>query len=205
MSDSLLPPSSSDLERRLEAAISGALPASIPIESVWNPFTCPLEVLPYLAWALSVDSWSSAWSEDVKRRVVAASIQLHKIKGTRPALESVLSTLGFEGVVEEWFEMSPRGEPATFSVKATVSDRGIDSALYNELERLIYDVKPVRMHLASLDIIGKVSGGANVASSVACGDVTRVYPYIPKSVVVGGVLSNAAAVHVLDTVSVYPA
>ncbi|HID7159721.1 TPA: phage tail protein I, partial [Klebsiella pneumoniae] len=55
MSNSLLPPGSSVLERRLAQACSGISDLNVPLRDLWNPWKCPATFLPYLAWAVSVD------------------------------------------------------------------------------------------------------------------------------------------------------
>ena len=50
---SILPPHLSELERDLDAAMARLAAIDIPISTLWNPHTCPVEVLPYLAWANS--------------------------------------------------------------------------------------------------------------------------------------------------------
>lgn len=54
-----------------------------PIRAYWDPRTCPLDALKHLAHAFSVDLWYDDWPEDRKRSVVARSIELHRLKGTR--------------------------------------------------------------------------------------------------------------------------
>ncbi|CAL4868214.1 hypothetical protein MMA231_02489 [Asticcacaulis sp. MM231] len=52
---SVLPPNASHLERALEAAIqTPALP--VPIRDLWSPDRCPVQYLPWLARALSIDT-----------------------------------------------------------------------------------------------------------------------------------------------------
>ena len=48
---SLMPPGSSALERRLAKACSGISGLNVPLRDLWNPATCPVSFLPYLAWA----------------------------------------------------------------------------------------------------------------------------------------------------------
>ncbi|MHB0167262.1 phage tail protein I, partial [Klebsiella pneumoniae] len=55
MMNSLLPPGSSSLERRLAQACSCISDLSVPLRDLWNPWKCPVKFLPYLAWAFSVD------------------------------------------------------------------------------------------------------------------------------------------------------
>lgn len=58
MTDTILPPNSSALERDIEE--SGGKKRieaiDVPVGKLWNPQTIPAEILPYLAWALSVDT-----------------------------------------------------------------------------------------------------------------------------------------------------
>ncbi|MGL4755188.1 MAG: phage tail protein I [Aeromonadaceae bacterium] len=146
----LLPYCSSGLERDLDAALSHIETIEIPIRDLWNPWKCPLEMLPYLAWALSVDQWESAWSEDVKRRVIAASLDVHRIKGTRPAIEMALEALGVKCQLTEWFEL-PDGEMkrGTFAVVAWINDNMftdggpvITDRLYGSIVEAINRVRP---------------------------------------------------------------
>lgn len=52
---SLLPRNASDLERQAAQALAQIQRVPIPLRQLWNPNTCPAELLPYLAWSLSVD------------------------------------------------------------------------------------------------------------------------------------------------------
>jgi hypothetical protein len=60
------------------------------IRHLWDPWTCPIEILPYLAWSLSVDLWDDKWPEPKKRAVVAASFKNHRLKGTLAGYEAYL-------------------------------------------------------------------------------------------------------------------
>lgn len=141
MTDSLLPANLSELERELDIAISRIEQVSIPISELWNPTTCPLDALPFLAWALSVDQWRSDWPEKIKRQVVAGSLDVHRVKGTRPAIERALSDLGIDAQLVEWFEASPKAQPYTFDITAWVNDNitpDADSVLSKELYDLLF-------------------------------------------------------------------
>ncbi|MEJ1412787.1 MAG: phage tail protein I [Candidatus Sedimenticola sp. (ex Thyasira tokunagai)] len=96
---SLLPPNATDLERNAEAAINQAIEQiDVPLRTLWNPAICPLDLLPWLAWALSVDEWDSSWTEATKRAVLAASVEVHRHKGTTASLRSALVAMGYEYV-----------------------------------------------------------------------------------------------------------
>lgn len=92
---SILPPASTALERaadRSAATRLGALPALVA--GMWNAATCPVALLPYLAWALSVDEWNEGWGEEKKRATIAESRYIHQHKGTLSAIYRALSALG---------------------------------------------------------------------------------------------------------------
>jgi len=91
----LLPPSSTPLERALDrtgAARLAALPSVVA--NLWNAATCPVALLPYLAWAVSVDEWDDKWSEAKKRAVIASAPETHRTKGTPTSIRRALSMLG---------------------------------------------------------------------------------------------------------------
>lgn len=78
--NSLLPPGSTPLERRLAQTCSGISDLQVPLRDLWNPATCPVSFLPYLAWAFSVDRWDESWTESVKRQVVKDAFIFISIK-----------------------------------------------------------------------------------------------------------------------------
>ena len=90
---SLLPPSSTKLERALDLVSAKFKPAKI-VPSLWNAETCPEAILPYLAWASSVDEWDANWSVERKRNAITSAREIHKHKGTPSAIRYVLATVG---------------------------------------------------------------------------------------------------------------
>ena len=112
---SLLPVNSTLLERALEASIRPNIGPDA-IRQVWNAWRCPAKLLPWLAWALSVDYWDDEWTEKEKRAVIAASIDVHRRKGTVSAMRRAVEALGFSFQIVEWWETTPRGTPGTAEV-----------------------------------------------------------------------------------------
>lgn len=174
----LLPPNASPLERALENATSRIGSITAPIDTLLDPATINAEWLPWLAWALSSDSWDSDWSEAVKRRAVAESIALHRIKGTRLSIETVLARFDELARIVEWHETTPRGVPHTFDlILPFVADgtaaggprtrAAFAEAIYREVAR----VKPLREHMRfvqSIEAAGAIGiqGVARVAVSI---------------------------------------
>lgn len=136
---SLLPQNASKLERALEVATARLGDVETPLRDLWNPATCPLPLLPWLAWAVSVDVWDDGWPEAVKRSVVASSITLHRRKGPRAAIALSLAPLNLEARIVEWFETVPTGVPGTFKVRVRVTPEAptVTAALLRQMRQAI--------------------------------------------------------------------
>ncbi len=91
----MLPPNASELERAVDAMVSAIFAKLKPqIEHVHNPDLCPVDMLPFLAWAMDVEAFDSSWPEAQQRAAIAASWQAHNISGTPRALKDALARLG---------------------------------------------------------------------------------------------------------------
>ncbi|MRS19816.1 phage tail protein I [Enterobacteriaceae bacterium RIT692] len=200
MSNSLLPPGSSALERRLAQACSGISGLNVPLRDLWNPDTCPVNFLPYLAWAFSVDRWDESWAESVKRKVVKDAFYIHQHKGTISAIRRVVEPLGYLIRVIEWWKTND--VPGTFRLDVGVLDTGITEEMYHELERVIADAKPCSRHLIGLSITLDANGTVPVAVASYSGDELTVYPYTPELISVGGPVYSGATVHLIDLTEV---
>ncbi|KJL96162.1 phage tail protein I [Enterobacter chengduensis] len=198
--NSLLPPGSSPLERRLAQTCSGISELQVPLRDLWNPATCPVSFLPYLAWAFSVDRWDESWTESVKRRVVQDAFYIHQHKGTTSAVRRVVEPFGFLIRIIEWWQTGE--QPGTFRLDIGVQDQGITEETYLELERLIIDAKPCSRHMLGMSINLQVSGTIHAGAGCYTGDVLTVYPYTPEIIEVGGAVLTGGAVHIIDTLRV---
>ncbi len=199
---SLLPINSTQLERAMEAAFFEK--TIVPLRDLYNADTCPVHLLPHLAWAWSVDRWDYRWPEAVKRAAIKASYYIHAHKGTIGALRRVVEPLGYLIEIIEWFNMKPEGVPGTFALKVGVLDTGITEEMYQELERLIDDAKPVSRKLTGLAISLETTGGINVFAGVYDGDEIDVYPPVLQDIEVTGVIGSAGREHSIDALDIYP-
>lgn len=199
----LLPRNATTLERKLADTAADALDGVlIPLRDFHDPAKCAPELLPFLAWERSVDRWDSTWSVGTKRAVTVASYFVHRKKGTIGALRRVVEPLGFLIRVIEWHETNPPGPRGTFKLDIGVLDTGISEAMYQELERLIDDAKPVSRHLTGLAISMEVRGSVYQPAVALLGDELTVYPYTPEDIVVSGALASRGAAHIVDTLTV---
>ncbi|AXI59227.1 phage tail protein I [Pseudomonas kribbensis] len=199
----LLPPNAKQLEQLAAEALAQIERVPVPIRDLLNPDRCPVLLLPYLAWAFSVDRWDSEWSEATKRQVIKGSYFIHSRKGTIGALRRVVEPLGYLIEIVEWFKTVPEGVPGTFALKVGVLDTGITEEMYQELERLIDDAKPVSRHLTGLAISLESQGDLNIAVSLYEGDEIDVYPPVMRDIEVIGSFGVVGREHTIDTLDVY--
>lgn len=170
--------------RYTEAATARLSDITVALRTLWTPDDCPTELLPYLAWALSVDRWDKDWPASRKIAAIQQSYWLHRRKGTRAAVRRVIESMGFSATFAEWFDTGDA--PGTFRLEVNVNDVGITPKTLSELNRLIGDAKPVSRHVAQLSLVVRTKGTAYLGAAVAEGNITTIYPpgYMPD----GGIL-----------------
>jgi len=170
----LLPSGSTPLERRAAETCATVSDLAVPLRDLWNPDTCPVNFLPYLAWAFSVDRWDEKWTAAEKRQAVKEAFYIHRRKGTVAAIRRVIENLGYGMTLTEWWQVA---DPAgTFRLTIDVNEIGITPAMVNELERLIGDARPVSRPISQLALSVKVAGVASVGTALYDGDILTVYP-----------------------------
>lgn len=179
MPTSLLPPNTTPLERALEA---GAQPEVLvtPAGAIDDPATCPADLLPWLAWGLSVDTWDADWSEADKRAAIAGSIEMHRRKGTRLSVETVVARFDRLARLVEWHEATPRRAPHTFDIVVPMvladgtapGGRRATAAFADAIVREVSRVKPLREHLRLVQEIA-VAGAVGIQGVVRALSYTR--------------------------------
>ncbi|POE01361.1 phage tail protein I [Pectobacterium odoriferum] len=200
MNNSLLPVGSSELEIAAAKACAELSRPPIPLRQLCDPESCPSNLLPYLAWAFSVDRWDEKWPEIIKRQAIKDAYFIHRHKGTIGALRRVVEPFGYLIRISEWWQNG--GEPGTFRLDIGVQNSGITEEVFNELERLIADAKPASRHLLGLNINLDTQGAAYIAATSYSGDTLTVYPYFPETITASGLDVVGAGVHLIDTMRV---
>ncbi len=163
----LLPPNASPLERALDHAVARISDVPTPLRDLWNPDTCPVGLLPYLAYALSIDSWSSDWPETIKRRRVRQALAIQRRKGTSASVRDVIESFGGGVAIREWWQMQPPGDPHTFSLVLNITDQAgvpADAAFVDAVIAEVYRTKPVRSHFTFSQAVNATAGIASVAA-----------------------------------------
>ena len=167
----LLPPNATPFERAASRALSRLSDVPVPIADLWNPAACSLDMLPWLAWSLSVDQWEAGWPEATKRAAVAGAIDAHRRKGTRAAVSAVLARIDTLTELVEWWQFAPARAPHTFWVSiplnagpAAIGGDRTTAAFVDTIVREVGRVKPLReeMRLAQHAILRGAIGLAAV-------------------------------------------
>lgn len=179
----LLPPSVSRLERAIAEAAGEIDAVPVTVRSVWNPDTCPGQVLPWLAWAFSVDDWDESWTDDQKRDSIRMAIAVQRHKGTIGAVKDALGALGIDARVQAWFAQEPTGEPYTFklwleSEQTPVTADGIAQALV-----IVERLKSLRSHLDEILVRAITRSRGRVATATNLGSEVTVSHFKPRQLV----------------------
>lgn len=203
---SILPHNATALEKHLESVMSRTEFLPVVVDRLWNYDACPENLLPWLAWAFSVDTWDSEWSDDVKRGMIANAIEIHKTKGTVAAVERVLETLGVNAELEEWMDYD--GPPHTFRLTAWTcanirpdAEVMLTPALYDALKKAIDNVKPVRSHYDFR--VGVAFGsGTNINAATSATNAVRVSAHVANDVIARTGLGMTMQFHNISSVRI---
>ena len=174
MTDHLLPPNATKLERSLSIAMARLGDVPVPIASLWRPQDCPAAHLPWLAWAFSVDVWSPAWTELQKRDAINVSCYVHKHKGTVAAMKAALAALGFTVELREWFQESPPEIPYTFGLIIDIGEVGADAGLYDDAEAVALAAKNARSQLRYVRLRAGSAGEIYIGGATATLDTINI-------------------------------
>lgn len=201
---SILPANLAELERDIDAALDRFGDIEVDTAKLWNPWTCPAAVLPFLAWALSVDQWRSAWSEAQKRRMVAQSLDLHRVKGTRRAVDLAVAGFGLELKITEWFEAVPPMPAGTFRVDIYSRDQPVSEQLGAEVLLAVESAKRKSQHLTGFSLNLQSQAPARLGVGAVLGETVRVYPWQPKDITAACAFRFGAGVRLQETIRIYP-
>ncbi|MTH78754.1 phage tail protein I [Paracoccus aestuariivivens] len=164
MTETLLPSNATAAEIALDLTTARIVEHGAPLRSIWNPDSCPVEMLPWLAWALGVDEWDAEWSEEAKRDTIRESVSVHRRKGTVGAIRRVLINAGYGDaeIIERWAERTYDGSLlhdgsetyasadhwAEYRVKMA---RPITLSQAQKVRAILDAIAPLRCHLKQLD------------------------------------------------------
>lgn len=167
----LLPPNATRLERAVEQVNAGLGTVPMAHQHLWNPWLCLPKFLPYLAWSVSVDTWSSGWPEHIKRAQIASAFTIQRHKGTAQSIADVVASFGGQVAIVEWWQTEPKGKPHTFELQLTLSGQNgipVTAEYVNQVIAAVNRAKPVRSHFT-------FTQGITTAGAIAALGVARLY------------------------------
>ena len=82
--------------------------------------------------------------------MIAASPAVHRLKGTRGAVERAVAAVWDGAEVEEWFEYG--GDPYKFKVRAEVTSAGFSQDDWDLIVKVALATKNVRSHLDTVSL-----------------------------------------------------
>lgn len=181
MSETLLPANATEAERAMESSIARVSSVPVPARYMWSPQTCPTPLLPWLAWAFSVDEWDTSWTEQQKRAAIAAAYVVQRQKGTIGAVKRALGALGLEISIVEWFQESPPAAPYTFRIALGSGSEGAPQDKLLKLLAVLNSAKNLRSHLRSIDLQVNSTAELFLAAVTMVGsEIEITFPYIPQ-------------------------
>lgn len=170
MSDVLLPANSSPQEFALEQTTARIADVPVRVREVWNAAICPEDILPWLAWAYSVDEWDANWTTVQKRGAILAAVEVQRHKGTIGAVREALGALGFGAQVQEWFNQLPEGEPYTYILLLESNQVGIDQEALQKILQVVDRNKNLRSHMAEVRPSVVTRAGPVIAGASSAGN-----------------------------------
>ncbi|TCP13772.1 phage tail P2-like protein [Crenobacter luteus] len=164
MSRQLLPPNRTPLEAALADAGAFSLDPT-PLRWLADAGRCPVEFLPWLAWARSVEGFDAADTEEKQRALIRQAVDIHKRKGTVAAVRDIFRALGLGEVTIETGRAGYRRDGTrrrtAFNKRGTRAEGWAEYRVvcYSRLtvqqaaiaRAMLADIAPARCHLFELD------------------------------------------------------
>lgn len=173
--NSLLPPNATPQERALAEAVARVSDVPVPGRTLYDADTLQSALLPWLAWAFSLDEWNPNWTDAQKRQAIQNSLYVHGHKGTASALKRAMDALGITVYVLEWFQRVPAGDPYTFGLLLEIDNVGIpDAAGWRSIEAIALGAKNVRSHMSGIDAVALSRANLYCASRYVVGETVFV-------------------------------
>lgn len=151
-----------ELVRRRAEAKLGILYANID--------ELPEDVLDILAYDFKVDWWDRSYTLEEKRRTLKDSWKVHRMMGTKAAVEMAISAIYPSTTVEEWFTYD--GKPYHFKLTIDARYTRTDIAQHEKVLNRVNYYKNLRSHLECIEYVTRfdpmalhIGGGA---TSIMC-------------------------------------
>lgn len=134
----------------------------------------PESLLDILAYDLKVDWWNGDYTVEQKRRTLKSAGRIHRMLGTKAAVEEALSAVYPGSYVEEWFEYG--GEPYTFRLHIDLSEGLPDLERHERALARVGYYKNLRSHLEDAGYFAESTGTLRVGAYTASGEILEIWP-----------------------------
>ena len=159
-------------------------------------------LLDILAYDFKVDWWDPEYSLEEKRRTLKSSWRVHRLMGTKAAVESALGAVFPGANVKEWFEYG--GTPYCFRIDLPMLESGVTAERQRRvLSRVLY-YKNLRSHLESVNLQAESTGSLEIGACTTAGVRIEIWPELATRVELTGRANMGAVATVRQTVSIYP-
>jgi len=162
----------------------------------------PESLLDLISYEKHVDFYDHELSTEQKRELIKTSVSWHRKKGTRWAVEKIVSIVFPETRISEWFEYG--GNPYFFKLSAFVEDKGLNEATIQRLLKLVFETKNLRSWLEYLEVYLTSRSNINIATCTLYGEEITVFPWQVTNIVSNNVYYLGSAQQTFDTTTVYP-
>ena len=135
-------------------------------------------VLDMLAYDFKVDWWDPNYTLEEKRRTLKDSWRVHKLLGTKAAVELGIRAIYPQAYVEEWFEYEG-GKPYHFKLHIDLTkEQWVEGKPWRALERVNY-YKSLRSHMDRFEFTVKLGEPVEVGLAGCCVN-THVRMTVPE-------------------------
>lgn len=166
----------------------------------------PEPMLDHLMWQFHItfeEGAGLAETVEEKRRFVKNALRIHKLKGTKRALEMAIELLDMRGIITEWFEYG--GDPYHFRIDLLeVTTKGLSEEIILLLEKLINAYKNRRSWLEAINVFLTGRGKMYIASAMQAGEEITVYPWQETTIETKGTARLGSVSQSVETLTVYP-
>ncbi len=190
---SILPPNATAVERAIDRASAAAL-ERLPVYLIrWvkDPDSCPLALLPWLAWEYQVDTWNINWSE-----------QRNAMRSSAPTTSTAIVVRSPPSVMPWWTVLSgrillngsirTRKDPYTFRLNVYQNDLPVTEYDQQDLKLAVLRARNLRSWF-SVHVFGRLQGTSYAAGYMYATE--KITPrFVPLQVILSRYELNLALV-----------
>jgi phage tail P2-like protein len=158
------------------------------------------ETLDLLAWQWHVDFYDGALTLEQKRNLVKTSIDQHRKKGTKAAVEQMVSIVYDSGQVKEWYEYE--GEPYHFMVQ--VGNATINESEIARVINLVNSAKNARSVLEGVRFLKNVDASFYIGSQHNVFKQVDISPAVVEDVNILNGLFAASRTDIFKRINILP-